>query len=252
MELTRTIKEYIVAQDVAKRRDYMTTHIYRRTPEVTYYPEETGRPPQVLNHLDLLYIEKSQGVNYIDQGRHTLELLQALNFVNNFDLLIDGTGVGEAVVDIYRELGMNPLPIVFISGDSPQAVYEDFGKVFSRNKGGKFRGSQVLKEIRVPKKDLVHAGSIVMQQRRLRIAPGLEYVQDFRYQLENFTGKVNEKTGNIKYENASDEIHDDHVVTYLMAAWWLTYSRVTEKDQVAGNRSSTYKSFDPFDFVDKI
>lgn len=241
--------EYIVSQDVAKRRDYMTTQIYRKTPEIKRFPPETGRPPMQIFNLDLVLMEKSQGIGYVDQARHTLELLRRIELIDNCDLLLDGTGVGEAVVDIYRELGMRPIPIIFTSGDLCRPVYnESSGTGLAGSGWGKMAALRTLKEMRVPKEDLVHAGSIILQQKRMRIAPQLDHLEDFRKQLAGFRGKINEKTGNLKYENATDDLHDDLVCTYLMAAWWATYSRVTEQEERMTSKRCT-KGYDPMDYV---
>lgn len=248
--LLATSKEYICAVDIAKKRDYTTIQIYRDTPDVKHFPAESGRDPLVVNYLDLVFQAKMQAVRYTEQVKRIRELLSSINMLHNHQLLVDGTGVGEPVVDMMREQGLMPLPIVFTGGTEARPVYADFGKVFgsSGSSFGSFAGATVLKEMHVPKEDLVHAGMIIMQQGRMRMAANLQHAEDFKLQLTRFKGSVNEKTGRRSYNNETDEIHDDLVVTYLMASWWITYRRVTEKERVVRS-SDNNADYNPFDYV---
>lgn len=248
--LLATSKEYICAVDLAKKRDYTSIQIYRDSPDIKRFPAETGRDPLVVNYLDLVFQAKMQAVTYTDQVRKLKDLLGAINMLSNTQLLVDGTGVGEPVVDIMRESGLMPIPIVFTGGTEVRPVYADFGRVFgSGSSFGQFAGATVLKEMHVPKEDLVHAGMIIMQQGRMRMAANLPHLEDFKLQLSRFKGSVNEKTGRKSYNNESDEIHDDLVVTYLMAAWWITYRRVTEKERPISARGNESADYNPFDYV---
>lgn len=250
--LLATNKQYIVAVDVAKKRDYTTIQIYRDSPEVTHFPVESGRNAIVYNYLDLVYQVKMQAMTYTTQVDKILELLNRIDMIDNAQLLVDGTGVGEPVVDIMRERGLLPFPIVFTGGSSPTPVYEEIGKVFGSNAAyGHFRGANVLKEMRVPKEDLVHAGMIAMQQGRLRIAKNIAHAEDFKNQLLRFKGTVNEKSGRKSYAAESEDIHDDFVVTFLMAAWWITYRRATERDATIPT-SGDNGGWDPYDYIDSV
>lgn len=241
-------KEFICSVDIAKKRDYTTIQIYRDSKETIHHPEESGRPAQIVSFLDLVYQTKLQAIRYTEQARIVYDLLNRVKMLHNTQLLVDGTGVGEAVVDIMREIGLNPLPIVFTGGTSSRPVYTDFGKVFGGSSQA-FSRAQVLKEMHVPKQDLVHAGMLVIQQNRLRLAKQLAHEDDFKRQMESFKGKVNEATGRRKFENESDDIHDDFVVTFLMAAWWRTYSRASEKTDQVVRSDDDNASWDIMDFV---
>jgi hypothetical protein len=242
-------KEYICAVDIAKKRDYTTIQLYKSSQSILHHPVELGRPDQILSFLDLVYQVKMQAVRYTEQSRVIRELLGRIKLLHNTQLLVDGTGVGEAVVDIMREDGLNPLPIVFTGGSSVQPVYSDFGAVFGQGRGeNRLNRAQVLKEIHVPKEDLVHAGMLVLEQNRLRLAANLQHEDDFKRQMLAFKGKVNEKTGRKKFENESDDIHDDWVVTYLMACWWSTYSRASDKKDIVVHDQQD-ASWNPLDFI---
>lgn len=245
--LLATSKEFICTVDLAKKRDYTTIQIYRDTPEVRHYPAETGRAPQIINWVDLTFQARMQGVRYTEQSRMIRELLRRIDLLNNCQLIVDGTGVGEAVVDIMREDGLMPLPIISTGGINVNPVYADFGKVFGGS-STQLRGAQVLKEMTVPKDDMVHAGMVVLEQGRLRMSETLNHKDDFRKQMARFKGKFNEATGNRKHENDEDSTHDDFVITFMLASWWMTYKRVTVKEQVVHEQVNA--DWNPMDFLD--
>ena len=211
------MNEYLSVWDIAKRRDFTTGFTCKVTPEILDGNARASSPDRIVNFLDILKIDKFNNISYPETVNRIALRMSHRDLVSNCDLLVDGTGVGEAVVDLLRERNLAPIPILFTGGTDAKAVYADFGTVF----GGSFRGLQAVKEWRVPKADLVAAGQLVAQQGRVRIAQGIRYADDFRTQMEGFRGKVNEATGRKKYENENDEIHDDMVVCYLMAAWWM-------------------------------
>jgi len=240
-------KEYICSVDLAKKRDYTTIQIYKQSMDFIKHPLETRRPDVAVAFLDLVYQVKMQAVRYTEQSKIIRDLLNRVKLLENTQLLVDGTGVGEPVIDIMREDGMTPIAIVFTGGESVNPVYAEFDSLFGK-KSGSIRGIQVLKEICVPKNDLVHAGVLVMEQGRLRLARNLAHEEDFKRQLTAFKGKVNEKTKRVKYENENNNIHDDFVVTYLMASWWASYSRASKtKDLTVAKEENS--SWNPLDFV---
>jgi hypothetical protein len=125
--------------------------------------------------------------------------------------------------------------------------YYTFVEIFSTDKN-KLAGAKILKEISVPKKDLVAAGVVIMQQGRVRVAPG-RWNEDFKRQLAKFKGKVNEATGNRKYEAAAEEDHDDLVVCYLMGAWWILNRRERNANPERVSTPNTTTGWEPDDYM---
>jgi hypothetical protein len=162
----------------------------------------------------------------------------------NTDLVVDGTGVGDAAIELMRKRGLCPVPVIFTGGNAPKEHYSSMGEVF--NTGGKYFGTKILKEISVPKKDLVLAGNLLLQQGRIRVAPG-RWNEDFKKQLAKFKGKINENTGRMKYEAETAEDHDDLVVCFLMGAWWILNRKdrnTIREQQVPGNESTGWEPAD--------
>ena len=241
-------KEYIVSVDLAKKRDYTVIQIYRDKPEPIPILPGAERRAKVINFLELAYQQKIQAMTYSDQIRVIKELVGSVQITNNYNLIVDGTGVGEPVVDMMREQGLAPLPIIFTAGGAINEIAQPFGQLFGSSSPGKIAHLKTIKEIRVPKETLVHAGMLVMQQKRLRTAANLAHKDEFAMQLQRFVGKVNEKTRKVSYGNESDDIHDDFVVAFLMAAWYSSYKREDVREAVV-NVEEDAAHYDPMDFL---
>lgn len=236
------MNEYAVLVDLAKKRDFTSIMIMQDVPEIVQ-----GIKNRIIHYYDIRQIEKYQGMRYTEISKRVSQIMDHTVLKNNADLIVDGTGVGEAEVDIMRDDKLYPIPIIFTGGMQPQYVYCEMGSVFG-NIPGKLQAAKVLKEIHVPKVDLVSAGVLVLQQKRIRIAPS-RWTEDFRKQLENFRGKVNEKTRNVKLEAVDESIHDDFVVSFLMGAWWFT--KYQDEKEIPEREITTEETvgFDPMDFM---
>jgi hypothetical protein len=191
-------------------------------------------PDRITHRYDIQHIEKYQGLDYEAMSDRVAAIMGHIDLCNNSDLLVDGTGVGEAAVELIRKRGCYPIPIIFTGGETYHEVYTPAGHVF-RDIAGRLQGAHVLKEIHVPKKDLTAAGALLLQQGRIAVAPS-RWREEFVKQLSLFKGKVNERTNRTKYEAESETIHDDLVVCYLMAAWWILHRHDREAlpEQVIG------------------
>jgi len=181
-----------------------------------------GTPDRVIHYYDIIRIEKYQGLGYEEMADRTASLMMNPKLRLNTDLIVDGTGVGDAAVELMRKRGLLPLPIIFSGGETPKEHYVEFGSIFSRP--GNISGANIIEYISVPKKDLVDAGKVMIQQGRIRVAPG-RWNEDFKLQLSKFKGRVNEATNRTKYEAEAEQVHDDLVVVYLMGAWWILYRK---------------------------
>jgi len=248
-KLLATHKQYIVSWDVGKKQDPSTLQVYKDTPQVRAFPDESGRPSQVINYMDLVHQDRIIGVNYDDQISKVYSLMHRLDLLDDCQLLIDGTGVGEPVSDFVRARGLFPFEIVFTGGSEAQAVYQDFGTVFGGAGNGALSGIRTLKELHVPKEDLVDAGVLMLQQGRLRCAKGLKYLDVFMDQMQGFKGKVNERTKHVSYGNESDALHDDFVCAYLMAAWWMTYRQPAISEHEIRSEKPEYEHWSAYDDI---
>ncbi|HEY7157283.1 MAG TPA: hypothetical protein VH575_25240 [Gemmataceae bacterium] len=117
-------------------------------------------------------------------------------------LVADATGVGRAVVDLFREasLPVSELVAVTITGghEVNRVTWED---------------------ARVPKRDLVGAVQSALQGRRLKIAKQLPEAATLTRELSTFRVKINVASATESFEAWRERDHDDLVLALALALW---------------------------------
>ena len=114
-------------------------------------------------------------------------------------LVVDQTGVGRPVVDLFRAAG----------GACLQPVTITAGHQAGRAEDGSWH---------VPKKHLVGTVQVLLQQRRLAIPRGLPDAALLTRELENFRVKVT-LAGHETFEAWREGQHDDLVLAAALACW---------------------------------
>jgi hypothetical protein len=115
-------------------------------------------------------------------------------------LLIDATGVGRAVTDIFKAAPLSaPLYEVTITA----------GEHVSRERDA----------FHVPKRDLAAAVQVAFEQELIKIAQGLPFEDILKQELKNFKVKINAKTAHDSYEAWREGEHDDLVLATALALW---------------------------------
>lgn len=114
-------------------------------------------------------------------------------------LVIDRTGVGRPVFDIFRHLGLKPIGITIMAGQTVKIVPGGYN---------------------VPKRDLAMCGQVLLQSGRLTFEKraGRE-VETLKGELQNFQLKIT-TAGNDTYEAWRENDHDDLVLALLQGVWW--------------------------------
>jgi hypothetical protein len=116
-------------------------------------------------------------------------------------LVVDSTGVGRPVVDMFREAGV-PTANVTITG-----------------------GTQVLhrpeepNEFHVPKRDVVASVQKALQTRSLRMSAALDEVDTLQTELGNFELKIS-PAGHDSYGAWREGTYDDLVLALAVALWF--------------------------------
>lgn len=123
---------------------------------------------------------------------------------------MDQTGVGRPVTELlYRRLRetfyvpnsrTRPklLPVTITGGDTATRARDGY---------------------RVPKRDLVAAPLVLMQNGQLKIAEGLKLKDVLVRELKNFRVKINISTAHDSYEHWREGDHDDLVLSVALACW---------------------------------
>lgn len=118
-------------------------------------------------------------------------------------LCIDGTGVGVAVVDLFRKARPKArlVPITITGGLVSKAAPDAGGWS-------------------VPKRDLASVLQALLGTRRLQVSPALGLARELAKELSTFTVKVNIATGNESFEAWRERDKDDMVLAVAMPLWF--------------------------------
>ena len=116
-------------------------------------------------------------------------------------LVLDHTGVGRPVVDLFDQAGLEPVAVTITGGEHAHGD----GRVWS-----------------VPKRDLVGGLVAAFQADRLKIRAALPHAPTLTNELLNFRLKVSLTTGHDSYEAWRESVHDDLVLAVALANWAAT------------------------------
>lgn len=116
-------------------------------------------------------------------------------------LVLDATGVGRPVFDLFRRGGMGRR-VVGITIHGGDAVVLD----------------RALSGYRVPKRDIVGTLDLHLQQQRLKIAPGLRDADVLLKELQNYKIHISD-SGHDSYGTWRSGDHDDLVLAVGLAIW---------------------------------
>lgn len=113
-------------------------------------------------------------------------------------IAIDATGVGRPVVDMLRKRTSIQMRAITFTGASAETRTGAYG-------------------FRVPKRDLVTALEVVLQERRLHAVPDLPLIEDLQAELATFEVNISAR-GHNTFDAASGK-HDDLVMALCLAIW---------------------------------
>jgi hypothetical protein len=148
--------------------------------------------------LHVRHLERFRNTLYPDVADRVEALMDSPQLKGKASLVIDATGVGPAVTDIFTKRGRTFKAVKIHGGDSESRE----GSIY-----------------RVPKRNLVSALQAALQTGTLKIASSLELAEVLRQELLNFRIKINIATGHDSYEHWREGDHDDLVLAAAMAVW---------------------------------
>lgn len=156
----------------------------------------------------LRHLERPElGTPYPAIVKHVSVIVEGPPLSGNGCLVIDRTGVGRPVVDLFRDANLRTkiVSVTITGGDS-----------VSWEHGG----------YRVPKRDLVTALQVLFQQQQFKIASGLPHTETLIAEILNFKAKISLR-GHDSYEAGGsgpagewrEGTHDDLVLAAALACW---------------------------------
>lgn len=132
-------------------------------------------------------------------------------------VLMDKGNAGTAVEEMFAHIGVRVIPVLIHGGF--RTSYERADRTYH-----------------VPKRDLVGAAQVALENKRLEVSASLPHAGILLEELRNFRGTVSE-AGHDRYE-AREREHDDLVLALSMAVWFREYRcRYIESQMASRSRS---------------
>jgi hypothetical protein len=186
-----TVYNFFLGVDLGQAQDYTALAVVEQK-SFRYEPKPVEYHVRHLERLKL-------GTPYPAIVEQVQNLMQSPQLLNQAALVVDATGVGAPVVDLFRKIGLAPIAITITGGNA-----------VTRERGG----------YRVPKRDLVTTLQVLFQSGRLKVAAELPEARLLVEELLNFKVKINVKTAHDSYEAWREGIHDDLVLAVALACWY--------------------------------
>lgn len=184
------LTKFFVGLDLGQANDYTALSVLEMLK-----PEGDGK--EAAYHVR--HLERVRNVPYPEIVSKTVEIMLSPALAGQADLVVDQTGVGAPVVDLFRQAGLRPTGILIHGGDK------------ASNEGGSWR---------VPKRDLVGSLQVLFQSGRLKISKKLSLASVLQAELLNFKVKIDPRTAHDSYSAWREADHDDLVLSVALAAWW--------------------------------
>lgn len=173
--------DYIVGVDLGQSNDYTAIIVLRRPGEDGVYWVDRQ--------------ERTRGISYVEIVDRVKAIISKLP---GAILVVDQTGVGAPVVDMFQKANLYPVGVLIHGG--ARVTYEN--------------GT-----CHVPKRDLVYVVQVLLQNRQLKVAMG-PLREILVRELLNFKIKIDAETAHDSYSAWREGDHDDLVLSVALAAWW--------------------------------
>lgn len=192
---SHTTRDYYVGVDLGQAADPTALAIVERA---TTHPGTLDNFREIRRQYAVRHLERFPlGMSYVDQAARVASILgRAPLSRQNTRLVVDATGVGRPVVDLFRRAGLSPIAVTITAGDGETQTPDGW------------RVSKLLLVSRL--QAMLHAGE-------LRIAKALPEAQALVKELQDFRVSYTE-TGYASF-GARVGAHDDLVLALAIAVW---------------------------------
>jgi hypothetical protein len=206
----RAVDRWIVGVDLGQSTDPTAICVmnHRVVPLKTWtlnHKNQTTRQDRT-EHFDVRHLQRLPlGMSYPVQVQHVADVLARPPLNAGCRLIVDETGVGRAVADIFDTAGLRPTRVTITAG---LETTQHGGNSWHVAKGTLISGLDAR----------LHTGE-------LKIAAALSDAGALQEELKDFQRKVSD-AGRATY-NARVGAHDDLVLAVAIALWWATSGGTT-------------------------
>jgi hypothetical protein len=209
---------FLIGLDLGQSMDYSALVVM----------EQTLRPPAQPTYAVRHLVRWPLDTAYPRIIQDVVGLLAWPPLVGRSELLADRTGCGAPVIDSLRQAGLTLVAVSLHGGDTVSHTGLNY---------------------RTPKRDVVGAVQVVLQQRRLHFAEALPLTAVLTQELLNFKVKIDPATAHDSYSAWRERDHDDLVLALALAVWWgemQAGSRVPALSLAAALQGMTKRSLGRF------
>jgi hypothetical protein len=158
------------------------------------------KDPHTLARVDVRHLERLPlGTKYTSVLEIVAGLLRRPPLGSKTDFLLDATGVGRPVVDMFRRAGLKPKGVTITAGDSESDQGSD--------------------DYRVSKLILVSRLQALLHADELWISSKMKEAKTLGEELQDFRAIYSETTGYARF-GAREGKHDDLVLAVAIGTWW--------------------------------
>jgi hypothetical protein len=199
----RFVNWFYLGLDLGQRADYSAIAVVERVEaewarfDYVQWLRRTGREEArfAVRHLERMAL----GTSYVAVAERVREMAGSTELRGRATVVVDGTGVGAAVVDLLRGPGIDcELVPVQITGGGR-----------ARQDGGAWN---------VPKRDLIGVVQVLLEQRRLKFAADLPRMQTLVEELMAMRVRVTE-AGMEQFGAWREGSHDDLALALALGCW---------------------------------
>lgn len=205
---------FVASLDLGQVNDYAALVIVEAKGTTQKYQTDEPHPEVRVMHtvdhyvetmplvqLDVLHAERFDlGTKYEMVARGVRGRIEKLPARGQKYFVLDKTGVGMAGIELFTHL--SPIGIVFTAGNKEQGEQDAFGQW----------------QFNVPKRNLVSAAQILLQNHVMKIAAEMPFASVLAKELTAFKMKIS-LAGHDSYEAWRERDHDDLVNALAMACW---------------------------------
>ncbi|RYZ89130.1 MAG: hypothetical protein EOP04_07625 [Proteobacteria bacterium] len=195
--------QFFLGLDLGQSKDYTAIAVVEKI-DPPRHPPRYGSShgdlidPDAKKRYECRHLERLPlGTKYPDIVSHVQTMMENPQLKGKTELVVDATGVGRPVVDMFAGKGLSPRGIMITGGNAVTQV-------------GDYTG--------VPKRDLVSTLQALMQQDRLGFAKSLPMIDSLVAEMMAFQVKITTSANDI-YGAWREGTNDDLVLAVALATW---------------------------------